>query len=239
MAQEHTEEYLESIYDLQKMDGSAKTTAIAKCLDVAPASVTESLHNLEKKGLIQYEPYQGATLTEAGRTIAERIKRRHRLLEVFLTDVLKINREKVHDEACKMEHTISEETECALCKMLDAPSRCPHGSPIGPCDKGITNCAECRTEAETGETLAARERKIIPITDLGPEDKGKIAFIRGDCRIVQRLSDLGLTLGTTVSVTRKAPMNGPVEVFVRRTKLAIDHAIAENIFVDAPRAGQS
>ena len=59
MAQEHTEEYLESIYDLQKMDGSAKTTAIAKCLDVAPASVTKSLHNLEKKGLIQYEPYQG------------------------------------------------------------------------------------------------------------------------------------------------------------------------------------
>ena len=78
----------------------------------------------------------------------------------------------------------------------------------------------------------------FPITDLGPQEKGTIAFIRGDCRVVQRLSDLGLTLGTTVSVTRKAPMNGPVEVFVRRTKLAIDHSIAENIFVDASRGGQ-
>jgi DtxR family Mn-dependent transcriptional regulator len=238
MAQEHMEEYLESIYDLEKMDGSAKTTAIAKCLDVAPASVTESLRSLSDKGLVRYEPYQGATLTESGRVIAEKIKRRHRLLEVFLTDVLKIKKEMVHDEACKMEHAISKETECALCKMLDAPSRCPHGSPIGPCDKEIANCAECRTGAER-ETQAVRERKIIPITDLRPNDRGKIAFIRGDCRIVQRLSDLGLTLGTTVSVMRKAPMNGPVEVFVRRTKLAVDHAIAENIFVDAVRTERS
>ena len=82
-------------------------------------------------------------------------------------------------------------------------------------------------------------RGIIPITALGPADKGRIAFIRGDCKIVQRLSDLGLTLGTTVSVTRKAPMGGPVEVFVRRTKLAIDYAIAENIFVETQRVGQS
>ncbi len=236
MAQEQVEEYLESIYDLETKDGSAKTTAIAKCLDVSPASVTESLRSLSEKGLVKYEPYQGATLTESGRKIAEKIKRRHRLLEVFLTDVLKIKRENVHDEACRMEHTISAETEGALCRMLEAPARCPHGSPIGPCGKVVANCDECQIGAETGKTPAVRDRKIIPITDLGPDDKGKIAFIRGDCKVVQRLSDLGLTLGTNVSVMRKAPMNGPVEVLVRRTKLAIDHAIAENIFVDAPKA---
>ena len=235
MAQEQVEEYLEAIYDIAGTDGAAKTTAIAKCLKVAPASVTEALQNLAEKNLVNYEPYRGASLTGEGKKIAETIKRRHRLLEVFLADVLHINRAKVHDEACRMEHSISEDTENALCRMLNAPARCPHGSPITPCAKGVGSCSEC--DAVTGSAVALpdelRSSAIIPITDLEPQQKGKIAFIRGDCRVVQRLSDLGLTLGTTVSVTRKAPMNGPVEVFVRRTKLAIDHSIAENIFVDA------
>jgi DtxR family Mn-dependent transcriptional regulator len=86
--------------------------------------------------------------------------------------------------------------------------------------------------------VAIRNKKIIPITDLNPEQKGQIAFIRGDCKVVQRLSDLGLTLGTNVSLLRKTPMEGPVEILVRRTKLAIDHAIAENIFIESPGAGE-
>lgn len=239
MAQEQIEEYLETIYDLESRDGSAKTTAIAKCLNVAPASVTEVLKSLSDKGFVQYEPYRGATLTEEGKKIADTIKRKHRLLEVFLTDVLKLNREKVHDEACRMEHTISGETENALCRMLDAPAHCPHGSPILPCNKGVGSCAECDGAGKTDMPVAIRDKKIIPVTDLTPDQKGKIAFIRGDCKIVQRLSDLGLTLGTNVSVMRKTPMDGPVEILVRRTKLAIDHAIAENIFIESPGTGKA
>jgi DtxR family Mn-dependent transcriptional regulator len=125
MPQEQIEEYLETIYDLESRDGAAKTTAIAKCLKVAPASVTEVLRSLSEKGLVAYEPYRGATLTDEGKKIADTIKRKHRLLEVFLTDVLHLNREKVHDEACRMEHTICGDTENALCRMLDAPSTMP------------------------------------------------------------------------------------------------------------------
>lgn len=238
MPQEDIEEYLETIYDLETRDGSAKTTAIAKCLKVAPASVTEVLRNLSDKGLVAYEPYKGATLTEEGKKIADTIKRKHRLLEVFLTNVLHLSREKVHDEACKMEHTISEETENGLCRMLDAPAHCPHGSPIGPCNKSVASCAECDGAGKADATVAARDKKIIPITDLRPDQKGRIAFIRGDCKVVQRLSDLGLTLGTMVSILKKTPMDGPVEISVRRTKLAVDHAIAENIFIEAPGAGE-
>ena len=241
MAQEQVEEYLEAIYDIAGPDGAAKTTAIAKCLKVAPASVTEALQSLAEKNLVNYEPYKGASLTSEGKKIAETIKRRHRLLEVFLADVLHINRNKVHDEACRMEHSISEDTENALCRMLNAPARCPHGSPITPCAKGVGSCNECDLLPGSGAALPEKLRTaaIIPITDLSPQEKGSIAFIRGDCRVVQRLSDLGLTLGTTVSVTRKAPLNGPVEVFVRRTKLAIDHTIAENIFVDVARGDRA
>jgi DtxR family Mn-dependent transcriptional regulator len=238
MPQEQVEEYLEAIYDLESRDGAAKTTSIAKCLKVAPASVTEVLKSLSEKGFVQYEPYRGATLTDEGKKIADTIKRKHRLLEVFLTDVLKLNREKVHDEACRMEHTISEETEDALCRMLDAPAHCPHGSPISPCNKEVGSCAECDGAGKTDAPFVNRDKKIIPITNLRPEQKGRIAFIRGDCKVVQRLSDLGLTLGTHVSILKKAPMGGPVEISVRRTKLAVDHAIAENIFIESPVPGE-
>ena len=195
--------------------------------------------SLSEKGLIVYEPYRGATLTGEGRKIAGTIKRRHRLLEVFLTDVLRINREKVHDEACRMEHTISDETENALCKMLSAPAHCPHGSPISPCNKKVGSCDECDGAGSPDLPIDTRKKNIISITDLLPEQKGKIAFIRGDCKVVQRLSDLGLTLGTTVSIMRKAPGGGPVEIAVRRTKLAIDHTIAENIFIESPVGSES
>src|SRR5208337_2189305 len=228
MASEQVEEYLETIYDIGGKSGTARTTAIAKCLNVSPASVTEALQNMAQNGLVSYEPYKGAILTKQGLEIATRIKRRHRLLEVFLTDTLHINKEKVHDEACKMEHTISDETGDALCKMLKAPARCPHGSLITPCNKGVSTCDEC----EAGNGPVHSEGEVVPITDLAPCERGVIAFLRGDKKVVQRLSDLGLTLHTEIEMLRKAPLNGPIEVCVRRTKLAIAREIADNIFVN-------
>jgi len=232
MTSEQLEEYLESILDIETMDGIAKTSAIAKCLKVAPASVTEALQVLSEKGFVHYEPYKGATLTDLGREMAQKIKRRHRLLEVFLTDVLHINRENVHDEACKMEHTLSDETECALCKLLKAPARCPHGSLIEACNRQVESCSSC-LEGEGPASSCTRDEPLIPVTSLTPGQKGTIAFIRGDNSVVQRLTDLGLTLKTEIQLIRKAPMLGPVEIGVRKTKLAIDHAIADHIFVTA------
>lgn len=231
MASEQLEEYLEAIYDIGEKDGTAKTSSIARCLKVAPASVTEALQNLSGKGYVNYEPYRGATLTDMGREMAENVKRRHRLLEVFLSDVLMINEEKVHDEACRMEHTISDETACALCKMLQAPSRCPHGSLIQPCNKEVSDCSGCLSGEQESPEL--REEPIRPVSDLEPGQAGTIAFIRGDRKVVQRLSDLGLTVKTAISLVRKTPMDGPVEIAVRKTKLAIDRAIADNIFISS------
>lgn len=231
MASEQLEEYLEAIYDIGGKDGAAKTSSIARCLKVAPASVTEALQNMSEKGYVNYEPYRGATLTDLGRETAEKVKRRHRLLEVFLSDVLRINGENVHEEACRMEHTLSDETESALCKMLNAPSRCPHGSLIQPCNKEVADCTSCLAGA--AEHAQAREEPILPVSNLEPGQKGTIAFIRGDQKVVQRLSDLGLTVKTAISLVRKTPMDGPVEIAVRKTKLAIDRAIADNIFVSS------
>jgi DtxR family Mn-dependent transcriptional regulator len=238
MASEQLEEYLESILDIEEKDGIAKTSAIARCMKVAPASVTEALQTLADKGYIHYQPYKGATLTGMGWEMARKVKRRHRLLEVFLNDILHISHENVHDEACKMEHTLSDETECALCKMLRAPARCPHGSLIEACDRKAESCSACLDE-NTPDPSGTRDETLLPVTSLKPGQKAMIAFIRGDSSVVQRLTDLGLTIRTEIRFIRKAPLLGPVEIAVRKTRLAIDHAIADHIFVTvrAEKAG--
>jgi DtxR family Mn-dependent transcriptional regulator len=232
MASEQLEEYLESILDIEEKEGIAKTSAIARCMKVAPASVTEALQTLADKGFVNYEPYKGASLTDQGREMARKVKRRHRLLEVFLHDVLHIRGENIHDEACRMEHTISDETECALCKMLNAPARCPHGSLIEACDRDVESCSACLRE-NIPVSAGTRDGHLVPVTSLSPGQKATIAFIRGDTGVVQRLTDLGLTLKTDIRLVRKAPLLGPVEISVRKTRLAIDHAIADHIFVTA------
>jgi DtxR family Mn-dependent transcriptional regulator len=131
-----------------------------------------------------------------------------------------------------MEHTLSDETECALCKMLNAPARCPHGSLIEACDRDVESCSACLQE-NTPPASCTRDEPLMPVTSLKPGQKATIAFIRGDTSVVQRLTDLGLTLKTDIQLVRKAPLSGPVEIGVRKTRLAIDHAIADHIFVSA------
>ena len=229
MPQEQTEEYLEAIYDIAGIEGKAKTTEIAKKLHNAPASVTEVLQRMNREGLVKYEPYQGASLTKKGENIVTRIKRKHRLLEVFLEKVLRLPREHVHDQACKMEHVINDETEQALCKTLGAPTKCPHGSPIPPCNIDLKSCNDCISEDKLIQQK--REQKLASITTLKPGQKGKLVFIRGGRNVVQRLCDLGLTNGTLVSLVREAPLKGPIEICVRGCKVVIGRGIAEKIFI--------
>src|SRR5512137_274737 len=173
MASEQLEEYLESILDIEEKGGIAKTSAIARCMKVAPASVTEALQTLADKGFVHYEPYKGASLTGRGREMARKVKRRHRLLEVFLSNVLHISERNIHDEACRMEHTLSDETECALCKMLNAPARCPHGSLIEACDRDVESCSACLLENPHTPTCT-RDEHLVPVTSLQPGQKATI-----------------------------------------------------------------
>jgi DtxR family Mn-dependent transcriptional regulator len=229
MPQEHIEEYLEAIYDIAGRKGTAKTTEIAERLHNAPASVTEACQRMKQKGLVHYESHRGVSLTKKGYKIATKMKRKHRLLEVFLDKMLHLPREKIHDQACKMEHTLTDETEIALCKTLGGPTQCPDGSPIPPCNLDVKNCQECLSEQN--QTPETRDKDIIAITSLQPSEKAKIVFIRGGGGVTQRLCDLGLTNGTIVSLLREAPLQGPIQICVRGCKLVIGRGIAEKIFV--------
>jgi len=141
MPREAVEEYLEAVLDLSEGGVLARTGDMAERLHVSPASVTEVLQRLSGKGLVRYRPYRGADLTPKGLQMARRIKRKHRILEVFLVKCLHIDGSNVHDQACRLEHAISDETEAALCKFMGNPKKCPDGKPIPPCS--AKDCAGC------------------------------------------------------------------------------------------------
>ncbi len=231
-----TEEYLEAIYNLTRGGKSATTSDISKRLNISPSSVTEMFKKLAEEGYIAYSPYQGVTLTGKGTALGERMTRKHRLLERFLHDTLKIGKEKVHEEACAMEHTLSDEAERALCLALKYPDRCPDdGKTIPPCNLDFASCQECM-ECNKGhfEGLKKRKQSVISLLELKTNREATIAFIRGGKGMLQRLCDMGLTPGTKINVSRIAPLKGPVEINVRGSKLALGNRIAGNIFVESP-----
>lgn len=129
---ENVEMYLKYIYLLsQQTHAAAKTGEISKHLKVAPSSVTEMLERLEKDGLVKYQKYQGATLAKRGRDVAVKILRRHCTMEYFLVQALSVPEGRYHDEACEMEHVLSDDTTRRLQKLIDQPETCPDCYDLG------------------------------------------------------------------------------------------------------------
>jgi len=129
---EHVEMYLKYIYLLSVQNkGPAKTGEISEYLKVAPSSVTEMLDRLEEEGLAKHEKYHGALLTRKGREHALRILRRHCTMEYFLVQALHVPEGRYHDEACEMEHVLSDDTARRLRKWIDQPTTCPRCYDLG------------------------------------------------------------------------------------------------------------
>ena len=130
------EDYLKVIYVLEADGEKATTTAIAQALDVSNASVTNMLKKLAGMNLIVHESYKGAELSPAGKKVALEILRHHRLLELYLKEVMGYSWDEVHDEAEKLEHHISEQFEDRIAELLNHPTHDPHGDPI-PTKDGV------------------------------------------------------------------------------------------------------
>lgn len=234
MLSEQAEEYLEAIYTLTEGEQAAKTTELAKHLHIAPPSVTEMLQKLASEGYVTYSAYKGVTLTLKGLKRARKMTRKHRLLEQFLHRILRLDKKKIHDEACKMEHSLSDEAEDSLCRFLGHPDKCPDDEkPIPPCEEPFNTCEEClEADGKPSRKIAARQINLLPLMRLREHELGRIAFIRGDRKAIQRLFDLGLTPGTPISIVRTAPLHGPIEVSVRGSRVALGFDIASKVFVE-------
>ncbi len=134
------EDYLKAIWSLSERRAEDKSEAgtndLAEMLCVSPPAVSRMLKQMESQSLVSHTPYYGVRLTEKGRAVAIKVVRRHRLLELFLWQILKFDEDAVHDEAEKLEHHISDEFEMKIDALLGYPKKCPHGSPI-PSREGI------------------------------------------------------------------------------------------------------
>ena len=182
----HTiEDYLKAIFEITQSNKRASTNQIAAQLGVKPASVTGMIKKLAQTDppLLEYQSHQGVLLTSEGEKIALEIIRHHRLLELFLHQILGYEWDQVHDEADRLEHVISEEFEERIAEALGHPRHDPHGDPIPNRD------------------LTLPERSTMSLSDMRPGQKVIIMQVNNeDPDLLRYLSDCGITPNTDLIV---------------------------------------
>ncbi len=209
------EEYLEAIYKLQHTDRQVRASRLAEQLRVSPASVAERLKRLAREDYVERTSDLGISLTHKGEVAALRLVRKHRLSERFLTDILGLSWDKVHDEACRLEHVFSQEAEDKLDSLLDSPSTCPHGHPI-PDKEGPYH-----------------EEDTRPLADLSPGDRAIIVKVHEEePKMLQYLATLGLLPSVEIVIEEVAPFRGPLLVQVGRARYALGREVASKIRVN-------
>lgn len=154
------EEYLETIYELEEAGIVPMRARIVERLGVSAPSVSETVKRLEREGYLTLEPSSRAmVLTESGRKYATDMVRRHRLAERLLVDVLHVPWHQVHEEACRLEHAISDNLERHLVALLGDPATCPHGNPV-PGSANPVPPGETVLLARAAEGAATEVRRI-------------------------------------------------------------------------------
>ena len=208
MDSERTEEYLEAIYKEQSKGEPASTSFLARDLGVSQPAVTEMLKSLESKGLIDYKSSQGATLTDVGVEKALGVIRQHRLWERFLTDVLGMSWDKVHDVACKLEHLDVPEVEERLAVLLGDTDTCPHGHAIPDKEGKI------------------KEEKAITLTKFQPLQRVNIVAIdEGDPRVLRDIEKKGLKPQVIVTIKKKNE-DGSLEIQAGEKRIQLNASLA-------------
>ena len=222
MRSEAIEDYLKAIYEIQMIDGRAKTSSLADRLGKSAGSVTEMVKRLAqtRPKLITHTHHKGVVLTPAGKTAALKVIRRHRLLETFLHQVLDYSWDEVHEEAERLEHYVSERLIESIAKYLNHPKHDPHGDPI---------------PKKNGQL---KETKRPALSTIPEGYTVRIIQVRHhNTELLRYLDKIGLRPKVQVTVLEKTPFDGPIVLRVGQKKssetqsLAIH--IAEGIFVES------
>lgn len=214
------EDYLKAIYKLEARDAPPVSTGeLARTMEVSPASASNMIKRLDELDFLTYEAYEGATLTEPGRTVALEVIRHHRLLELYLKEVMGYDWDEIHEEAERLEHHISERFESRIEEMLDHPTRDPHGHPI-PTRDGLID-----------------EVPTHSLADLKEGDTSRIDHIADeDGELLHLLEQRGLLPGATVEVEETRPLEGLLVVTVDGAEQLIGQPVAKKVVVESPSA---
>ncbi len=202
------EDYLGEIYRLQFCNNRAtKISEIASALKISRPSVSQMVRKLSKQALVEFEDYGKVTLTRKGIEEARKIVRKHQLLEVFFSRILRI-RKRFHAEAHKVEHSLSEQATDRLEDVLNKPNVCPDGNPIPAKNSRINELSELPSKAEAEVLFAATRNKAC----------------------IEKLNSLGIVPKTKIKVLRKMS-KGPVLIKVKGSEIALGKDICSKIFV--------
>jgi len=208
------EDYIKHIWKLNLQGRRATTKAIADRLDLGNGTVSGMLKQLASRGLIEYEPYYGAHLSDAGEKLALRIIRRHRLIELFLVETLGLGWDEVDTAAERMEHAVSDDLVDRIDQFLGRPQVDPHGAPIPQAD---------------GQFEQQNYRRL---SDLKPDESGVVRRVSdSEPKFLQYLDSIGVSLGVTIQVLAPGPF-GSMDVRIGRKKAHLAREITQRIHVE-------
>jgi DtxR family transcriptional regulator, Mn-dependent transcriptional regulator len=194
---EAVQDYLKAIYEISLDDSPSSTNQIAERLNVAPASVTGMLKRLSSMDppLVVYQRHRGVQLTDEGRRISLQIIRKHRLIELFLVNVLGYAWDEVHEEAERLEHAVSFRFGERLARLLGEPEFDPHGDPIPNSELHLP---------------------LQPTISLSEVEPGKRAAIRrvhtSDAALLRYLGEMGVQPGAKITVLEQVPFDRTIHI---------------------------
>ena len=211
------ENYAKAIYHLQaRAEGAVGTGAIAGRLGVTAASASGMLKRLADEGLVEHTPYHGVRLTRRGEQLALEVIRHHRLLELFLAEVLGMPWDRVHDEAEVLEHYISEDLEERIAAKLGDPERDPHGDPI------------------PSRELALADEASVSLAEMDPGEEGTFARVSdSDAEMLRYLASRGIYPGIVLRVAGREPFGGPITVEAEGREHVLGGELVERMRVRA------
>lgn len=208
------ENYLKSIYHLSLNSTSVSTNQLAALLNTKASSVTDMLKKLSDKGLINYMPYQGVSLTTAGEKIAVNIIRKHRLWEYFLVEKLDFKWDEVHEMAEEMEHISSTELIDRLDKFMGYPKYDPHGDPIPDCN-GLFKI-----------------HNLKAVSSVSVDEGGVICGVRDHSTpFLQYLEKQELTIGKAILVKDIIEFDRSVILTSEGKQIQISREVANNLLI--------
>lgn len=244
------EDYLEAIYMLSRNKDYARVKDIAKARGVRTGSVIAALRRLRDSGLIDYQQREYVSLTKEGEMAALRVYARHQMLSRFFQEVLRIPKEIAEQDACAMEHGLSDEGLDRLVRLMEFLRVCPHSQMdfldvFHRCSLTQDGTEQCGSECELlqprvgraaagGDHDEQRQEGSMSVYDLKPGETARVTHVNARGSIRQRLLDMGLLPDAAIEMLRVAPAGHPVWVRLDGTQLALRQAEARAVLVERP-----
>ncbi len=211
---------MKAVYELTRGEGRASTNALAEYLDIAPASVTGMLQKLAatEPPLLEYQKHHGVRLTAEGEKVALETIRHHRLLELFLHQMLGYEWDQVHEEADRLEHVISEQFEQRIAEALGDPSLDPHGDPIPRTDLSLPDSPGMLLSSQRP---GARVR-VVRVRDTAPD-------------LLRHLSQLGVVPQAKLTITAYSEFDGNLHLKVGDSKeeIVFGPRVTNQVYIEA------